>query len=442
MRERSPRLAPMREIGDLTRQFIHLWRFGWPMLLCVAAGGALVTDLLMPLAVKAGFANALAGFVVLSAIVLVRLITVVGMFLSLRPAMPAVAALFPVKPRAGAADIAAKDPDWLGVVAIAIIPFFAYYAAWGFLGDTVRDYSLLALEMADLGQKVSLFDVPATLWLGIAVALAFGVRRLAKSMQTRSSRPAWQFVIVLCDANWIFVGLYALAGWKNAAWAWIGTGGPLPYLIRARDLLLGLIGKAQAATPVAVDLAPPSLQSSAQGLFLYALLPLVWLLMAAVIYGFDMKDAAALSGHQRAAAALSRYGRLPKFLREFLDHFVAGYRSRYLPIANSVRLAFGAGLAVLIGFVLLYRVIGWAAAWGWIGLAHLIGPQELPAWQALASIIAFFLGGPSDIRGGILVEALRICLIAAVVEQASAKRVEALSSSAQSEGSAAATPAG
>ena len=428
MRERSPRLAPMREIGDLTRQFIHLWRFGWPMLLCVAAGGALVTDLLMPLAVKAGFANALAGFVVLSAIVLVRLITVVGMFLSLRPAMPAVAALFPVKPRAGAADIAAKDPDWLGVVAIAIIPFFAYYAAWGFLGDTVRDYSLLALEMADLGQKVSLFDVPATLWLGIAVALAFGVRRLAKSMQTRSSRPAWQFVIVLCDAN--------------AAWAWIGTGGPLPYLIRARDLLLGLIGKAQAATPVAVDLAPPSLQSSAQGLFLYALLPLVWLLMAAVIYGFDMKDAAALSGHQRAAAALSRYGRLPKFLREFLDHFVAGYRSRYLPIANSVRLAFGAGLAVLIGFVLLYRVIGWAAAWGWIGLAHLIGPQELPAWQALASIIAFFLGGPSDIRGGILVEALRICLIAAVVEQASAKRVEALSSSAQSEGSAAATPAG
>ncbi|WP_306225362.1 hypothetical protein [Bosea beijingensis] len=432
----------MREIGDLTRQFIHLWRFGWPMLLCIAAVGALVTDLLMPLAVKAGFANALAGFAVLSAIVLAKLVTVVAMFLSLRPAMPAVAALFPARPRAGASETATKDPDWLGVVAIAIIPFFAYYAAWGFLGDTVRDYSLLALDMADLGQKLALFDVPATLWLGIAVAFAFGMRRLAKLMQTRSSRPAWQFVIVLCDANWIFVGLYALAGWKNAIWSWIGAGGPLPYLLRARDLLLGLIGKAQAATPVAVDLAPPSFQSSAQGLFLYALLPLVWLLMAAVIYGFDMKDAAALTSHRRTAAALSRYGRLPRFLREFVEHFVAGYRSRYLPVVNSVRLAFGAGLAVLIGFVVLYRVISWAAAWGWIGLAHLIGPQELPAWQALASVIAFFLGGPSDIRGGILVEALRICLIAAVVEQASAKRVEALSSTGASEDSVAATPAG
>lgn len=432
----------MRAIGDLTRQFFQLWRFGWPMLLCIAACGALVNDLLLPLAVKAGFANALAGFAVLSAIVLAKLVTVVAMCLSLRPAMPGVAALFPEKHVAGTAEGKPKESDWLGVVAIAIIPFFAYYAAWGFLGDTVRDYSLLALEMAEFGQKLSLFDVPATLWLGIAVAFAFGMRRLAKLMQTRSSRPAWQFVIVLCDANWIFVGLYALTGWKNAVWTWIGAGGPLPYLMRVRDLFLGLIGKAQAATPVAVDLAPPSLQSSAQGLFLYALLPLVWLLMAAVIYGFDMKDAAALSSHRRTAAALSRYGRLPKFLREFIDHFVAGYRSRYLPIANSVRLAFGAGLAVLIGFVLLYRLIGWAAAWGWIGLAHLIGPQELPAWQALASIIAFFLGGPSDIRGGILVDALRICLVAAVVEQASAKRAEALSSSAQSEDSAVATPAG
>jgi transposase InsO family protein len=32
------------------------------------------------------------------------------------------------------------------VTAAAILPFFAYYAAWGFLGDTVREYSRLALQ--------------------------------------------------------------------------------------------------------------------------------------------------------------------------------------------------------------------------------------------------------------------------------------------------------
>ena len=164
--------------------------------------------------------------------------------------------------------------------------------------------------------------------------------------------------------------------------------------------------------------------------------------MAAVIYGFDMKDAAALASHRRTAAALTRYGRLPRFLREFIDHFIAGYRSRYLPVVNSVRLAFGAGLPVLLGLVVLWRAIGWAAAWGWIGLAHLIGPQELPAWQAIAGIIAFFLGGPSDIRGGILVDALRICLVAAVIERAAAKRAESLSSPAGSADNTAANPAG
>lgn len=432
----------MREIGGLLRQFLHLWRFGWPMLLCIAVGGALLNDLLLPLAVRAGFANPLGGFAVLSCIVLAKLVTVVLMFLSLRPAMPAVTALFPAKARAGAAEGDGREEGWLAVVAIAIIPFFAYYAAWGFLSDTVRDYSLLALQMAELGQRVAVLDVPTTLWLIAAVALAFGMRRLAKLMQTRSSRPVWQFVIVLCDANWIFIGLYVIAGWKDAAWAWVGAGGPMPYLTWLRDFFLGLVGQAQAATPVAVDLAPAALESSLKRLFFYALLPLVWLLMAAVIYGFDMKDAAALASHRRTAAALTRYGRLPRFLREFIDHFIAGYRSRYLPVVNSVRLAFGAGLPVLLGLVVLWRAIGWAAAWGWIGLAHLIGPQELPAWQAIAGIIAFFLGGPSDIRGGILVDALRICLVAAVIEQAAAKRAESFSSPAGSADNTAANPAG
>lgn len=96
-------------------------------------------------------------------------------------------------------------------------------------------------------------------------------------------------------------------------------------------------------------------------------------------------------------------------------------------MVNSVRLAFGASLSVLIALVVGYRFIGFAAAWLWIGLARLIGPLDLDSWQAIANVIAFLLGGPSEIRGGILVESLRICLLAAVMETAVA---------AQSRGSA------
>ena len=77
-------------------------------------------------------------------------------------------------------------------------------------------------------------------------------------------------------------------------------------------------------------------------------------------------------------------------IRDFAEHFIGGYRSRYLPVVNSVRLAFGASLSVLIALVVGYRFIGFAAAWLWIGLTRLIGPLDLDSWQVIANAIAFF----------------------------------------------------
>ena len=414
----------MRDILDLLRLWGRLWWQCWPVLLLIAACGAIAQDLLLPLAVQAGFLNGLAGLAVLSLLVLVKLIAIVLMFLTLRAYMPAVAAL----QASGGVD---ADPErlqspgerrLLALIAVAIIPFFAYYAAWGFLGDTVREYSLLALESAPFGERAVILDIPDSQWLVAAILLFWAVRRFARWMKTRGAGPFWQFVIVLCDTNWIFIGLYVLTRWKDAFWAWIATGGPLPYLIMIRDMLLAAIGRAQAATIQPVELAEPPLSASAQSLLLYALLPLVWLLMAAVIYGYDMKEPVPLARHKRVTAALSRYGALPKFLRDVVAHFIDGYRSRYLPIVNSVRLAFGASLPVLLTLIVGYRAIGWLGAWGWVGLSRLIGPHDLATWQALASPIALLLGGPSDIRGGILVDTVRICLLAAVMERAVAAR--------------------
>ncbi|WP_439499842.1 hypothetical protein [Bosea sp. (in: a-proteobacteria)] len=414
----------MRDILDLLRLFVGLWRATWPVLLLIAACGVIANDLLLPLAVKVGYASAIAGFAVLSLVVLVKLVVIVLMFMTLRLHMPAVTALH--AGGAAAVDPAAPaspaDRRLLGLIAVAILPFFAYYAAWGFLGDTVREYSLLALSMAPFGERAVILDVPDSRWLFAAILGFWALRRFAKWMKERGARPFWQFVIVLCDTNWIFIGLFVLSRWKDAFWAWIASGGPMPWLIWLRDALTALVGRAQAATIQPVELAAPPLATTLQNLLLYALLPLVWLLMTAVIYGYDVKQTVPLAQHRRVAAALSRYSALPKFLRDFIDHFVAGYRSRYLPVVNTVRLAFGASLPVLLALIVFYRAIGWLGAWSWIGLSRLIGAQDLVTWQMLASAIALLLGGPSDIRGGILVDTLRICLLAAVMERAVASR--------------------
>jgi hypothetical protein len=285
----------------------------------------------------------------LALLVLAKLVVTVLMFVALRPYLPALSALqiAGASPQADGPQPAGARAV-AGLLAVAILPFFAYYAAWGFLGDTVREYSLLALSMAPFGESAVILDVPDSRWLFAAILGFWALRRFAKWMKERGARPFWQFVIVLCDTNWIFIGLFVLSRWKDAFWAWIASGGPMPWLIWLRDTLTTLVGKAQAATIQPVELAAPPLATTLQNLLLYALLPLVWLLMTAVIYGYDVKQTVPLAQHRRVAAALSRYSALPKFLRDFIDHFVAGYRSRYLPVVNTVRLAFGASLPVLI----------------------------------------------------------------------------------------------
>jgi len=87
-------------------------------------------------------------------VVLAKLLVVVLMFSVLRAAMPKLAALRQQSTGAGASvDRPAAGEHMLAVTAAAILPFFAYYAAWGFLGDTVREYSRLALERMQLGEK-------------------------------------------------------------------------------------------------------------------------------------------------------------------------------------------------------------------------------------------------------------------------------------------------
>jgi hypothetical protein len=116
-----------------------LGRF-WPQLLLLGAIGIIARDLLLNAAVTVGLKNPLGGMVVLSLVVLTKLLVVVAMFTALRPGLPALASLRQVSARAEPQEKRSQPADhMLAVTAAVILPFFAYYAAWGFLGDTVRE---------------------------------------------------------------------------------------------------------------------------------------------------------------------------------------------------------------------------------------------------------------------------------------------------------------
>jgi hypothetical protein len=333
----------MRPLGLAGRLFLRFW----PQLLLLATFGVLLHDLLLDLAVRAGLENALAGMVVLSFVVLAKLVVIVMMFAVLRPAMTGLTALAE-EPAAASGDTY-RATHIVGVTAIAILPFFAYYAAWGFLGDTVREYSRLALARVPFGESANFLDLLQARWLVLSIIACWLVRWFAKYMNKRATVPYWRFLVVACDASWVFIGLYGISIYTSQLIERLGAG--------AFTASSYLIGEARAAgdfTPM--EFAVPDFWTQVQSLFFFALLPLVWLVMTAIIYGYELSKSSAIPVDETGRATTWR-----KWFGDFLGHYIGGYRSRYTPVWRCVRLTLTAGPATLLTFMIAYQFITWAA---------------------------------------------------------------------------------
>ncbi|WP_309082897.1 hypothetical protein [Chelativorans sp.] len=388
----------------------------WPQLLLVGAVGYLLRDLLLRAAATVGLVHPLGGMVILSLVVLVKLAVVVMLFLVMRPGLPALASLSQPEPSVQTKHASARGGRMLAITAAAILPFFAYYAAWGFLGDTVREYSRLALDQVQFGEEARFLDLLTSRGLLLSIAACWAIRWLAKRMNKRSRSPYWRLLVVAADASWIFIGLYGLSIWKDAFITWLGAGELLDSAgASGGALLVSVAHAAESFTPV--EFQPPDWPAQMQSLFFYALLPIVWLVMAAIINGYELSGA----GRQSVPAA-SPAGTLRKWLADFTDHFVSGYRARYRPVWICLKLTLGSGLVTLLSFIVAYRLIGWMGAWAWYALTRMLAPQDLVTWQAIFGVAGVFIGSPSDLDGGILLDALRVALLAGMLEHAVARR--------------------
>jgi hypothetical protein len=358
---------------------------------------------------------------VLPFVVAAYLIAIIAMFHALRPALPYLerASGHAAAPLADAQAKAMPANRFTAALTIALVPFFAYYAAWGFLGDTVRDYSRLALTLDPFGSHGMALDILDGWWLVLPVTLAYGVRRLAKALKARANAVVWDVVIVLCEANWAFIGLFVLSRWKDAALAWLADHPLSSYMLAAWHWLIHPIQPAGAAGFTPVEQTPAGLAANAQGLFFYALLPVVWLVIAALIYGYDMHARDEIERRSARFRLLQRrYAELPRPLRDFIAHFVDGYLTRYRAVLNGIRLTFTTSLLLFLTLIIAYRLTDWASAWAWFGLARLIGPHPLDLWQIFAHGLSLMLGSPSQPGDGVLPQAIKICLLAATIERA------------------------
>ncbi len=125
-----------------------LWLIGF-------SGSLALTDL----AALVGRWNALAGLSLLSLVVLLKLVIIVALFETVRRGLPTLHAASAQNDRGATEPGVARKTNFVTALALTLVPFFAFYAAWGFLADTLRDYARLSFDLLLSGETAKLLEV-------------------------------------------------------------------------------------------------------------------------------------------------------------------------------------------------------------------------------------------------------------------------------------------
>ena len=211
-------LAALGIISEHLRLSARLFaRYGL-ILTTLWAGSALLNQILLRLAVEVGMFSRFAGLIALMPVVLLQLVVYAAFFLILKPANRAPTPrreMAAHKPEdAGRMEDTGRMAGFASVLLLGLVPFYAYYAGWGLLGDTLRSYAQVfqnaQMRRVDFTQPElppTALEIGQTHWVILAVALIWLVRRHAKARHKRGGHGFWSLLVVACEATWALIGL-------------------------------------------------------------------------------------------------------------------------------------------------------------------------------------------------------------------------------------------
>jgi hypothetical protein len=409
------------------RPFALWWRY-LPQLVALYLLGWLGRKGAIELAAYVGWDNDVWASLIMPFAGLARLGSYVAMFLVLRSAIPALAAL-PRRP--------ARSVD---VFANIIVPFFAIYLAWKLFAEDWLDFETAALDyrVADSMMKAvttgesggglhpDQLPVSGVTWAIIATALV--VRYVLSRF--RESLPGWVIAVrVYVDALWVFLTLSFAAsqgvGFLLNPTGWIGERRIVVWANNTRAELFSYFQPLEALW----DAAMAVLRTAFGG----ATIPLLWLAVAGIVYGVSMPDwrgaarrvvgARADRFFDRAEASRKRISERGWRVNETIGEKVLGWvRSRmgnYSTIIDSLRLILHGGVLAITLYIFSYLGLAWLDMAGAfyrpevsIGylfrfIAWLLGPHSLYFWNGFADTMSLV--------SHMIVEPLRVCLIASTV---------------------------
>lgn len=431
-------LVVLRTAGRL------LWRH-WPVLLAWYLGAILARYVLIEVAGFVGAYNAVAGSLLLPLAILARLIALVAMFLVLRDGMRQLNAIAPL-----ATDTSERRREFFDALMTGILPFFAFYAAWGYLREDAVAYTERVLEvdsglrwqqlaaelageegaaaeLASDGQVGELTITPITIAI---VVSAFLLRWMWKRHRERLPRWTGGFATYL-EALWVYYTVTVIGLALDLVTSWVGSRQAMVWLADFRAAITaGFVPLAWIWEGVEWFLG------EAGGIIL---LPVAWLTISGVVYGQAVAPRAVETdalGGEVGRRIRSRYRSLPQRLRARLADIWSDLVARFTPIGRALVLMWRAGPVLIGGFVLLYTLLlGLQGVLEW-AIPRTFGPQDIDEFWFVNDQLIFLIAP-------LLIEPVRIALVAggydAVIGKLRTREAEAVEPEAENATGAAAS---
>jgi hypothetical protein len=379
----------------------------WPVLVALYLAGWLARYLVIEVAALVGTTDALIAFLIMPVAILARLASFIGMFLVLRPGMPAFD------------DLAAKGDDAIDrtedapatgrpslqdLFLASVLPFFAFYAAWQFLAEDTLQYAASALAkinpFEDTDNSAGVLNLELTWASAAAIVVAFTGRFLLKRYSSRL--PRWSAVVtVYLEAVWVYLTLFLISTYRDDFAAWVANRAAMHWIADLRSAL----GDVFAPIGVVWDGIAWAIGEAGA----LVLLPVAWLALAGIVYGRALTAGPLLlrvPQNRYSDRVRTRYARVPRAVSRRFADVGTGFVARWKPLANALTLVWRAGVVPMGIFVLAYTAIEAAGAWLGFGATRLIGAHDLETWWMNVDDGLIF-------AIEVLLEPLRICLIAA-----------------------------
>ena len=356
----------------------------WPALAAWYLGGEALHQVLVQLAGFVGGHTTLGGLLLLPLAVAARLVSYVAMYLTVWPSLRHSAH------DAGPADSESRLRRFGQAILTAILPFFAFSAAWGLIdADLIEFYrvaSSIALwdagydldQLGDRGGLVAIGVLPIAV-LVIALAARLVVARLAGQL------PSWTLVVAAyTEVLWTFM-LFTLVGqWWADTKEWLAE--------RAVAVLLEGIGDWFAANMVSIAALWEGVLWLVGMLVAAVFLPAAWLTIAGVTYG---------TAFDETPPVLRRIAGAPNSTASRLVTIIT---RRFEELWAAVALIWRGGPVVFGCLTLAYAVWAWAAQFSARALLGVFGGQDTSFWVAFLPLLL--------IAVGVVAEPLRVAIVA------------------------------